>query len=263
MAAIIGGGLALAGGVLKGAGSKKAGNEAAKAAGAAAQTQKEMYLQTRADLQPFTQAGAGVLPGLNALAMSGPTGGGPDYVAQAAGERPLQMTQANLEATPGYQFDLSQGLKATQSAAAARGLGVSGASLKGAATYATNLADKTYQNQFALQQTRFKDLLDLNTGQQGQLQNQYARLHDTAALGANAAAQLGTQGTSLANQMGQGQITQGTALAQGTKGLTDALGNPLTDIGGSFIQRSLNPNPLNTGYEPTGTGSALDTTRYA
>jgi hypothetical protein len=67
--------------------------------------------------------------------------------------------------------------------------------------------------------------------------------------------------------MGQGQIAQGTAQAQGTKGLTDALGNPLTDIGGNFIQRYLNPpNALQTptsGYEPTGTGSASDTTRYA
>jgi hypothetical protein len=250
MAALIGGGLALAGGVLKGTGDKKAGDQAAKAAGAAAQTQKEMYLQTRADLQPFTGAGAGVLPAVNALALSGPTGGGPDYVAQAAGERPLQMTQANLEATPGYQFDLSQGLKATQSAAAARGLGVSGASLKGAATYATGLADKTYKSQFDLQQQRFADLLLLNTGQQGNLTNQWGRLYDTAKLGANAAAQLGTTGGTLANQMGTAQIAQGTAQAQGTKGLTDALGNPLTDLGGSYLARSLTPaptpNPLQT-----------------
>ena len=244
MPLMIGGGLALAGGVLKGAGSKKAGQEAAKAAGAAAQTQKEMYLQTRADLQPFTGAGASVLPAVNALAMSGPTGGGPDYISQAAGERPLQMTQAQLEQTPGYQFDLSQGLKATQSAAAARGLGVSGAALKGASTYATNLADKTYQNQFALQQQRFADLLSLNTGQQTNLTNQWGRLYDTARLGEGAAAETGVTGSTLAGNMGTAQITQGTALAQGTKGLTDAIGNPLTDFGGSFIQRSMNPNPL-------------------
>jgi hypothetical protein len=84
------------------------------------------------------------------LAQSGPTAGGPDYIAQAAGERPLQMTQAQLEQTPGYQFTRDQGLKMTQSAAAARGLGVSGASLKGAATYATGLANTTYKDQFNL-----------------------------------------------------------------------------------------------------------------
>lgn len=239
MALMIGGGLALAGGVLKGAGSKKAGNEAAKAAGAAAQTQKEMYLQTRGDLQPFTQAGAGVLPAVNALALSGPTGGGPDYVTQAAGERPGQMTQAQLEQTPGYQWDLAQGLKQTQSAAAARGLGVSGASLKGAATYATGLANTTYKDQFNLQQQRFKDLLDLNTGQQENLKNQWGRLYDTAKLGEGAAAQTGITGSQLANNMGTAQIAQGTAQAQGTKGLTDALGNPLTDIGGRYLSNAL------------------------
>ena len=240
MPLIIGGGLALAGGALKGAGSKKAGNEAAKAAGAAAQTQKEMYLQTRADLQPFVGAGAGVLPAVNALALSGPTGGGPDYVTQAAGERPLQMTQEQLEATPGYQFTLGQGLKSTQSAAAARGLGVSGAALKGAASYVTGLANNTYKDQFALQQQRFKDLLDLNTGQQTNLTNQWGRLYDTARLGANAASGLGTTGATLANNMGTAQIAQGTAQAQGTKGLTDALGNPIQDFGGGLIANALN-----------------------
>jgi hypothetical protein len=217
------GGATVASGLLGAGSSKKAGGQASSAAKDAANKQLQMYMQTRADLQPFTQAGAGVLPGLNALAMSGPTGGGPDYISQAAGERPLQMTQANLEATPGYQFDLSQGLKATQSAAAARGLGVSGASLKGAATYATGLADKTYKSQFDLQQQRFKDLLDLSTGQQNQLAGQYTRLHDTAALGSNAAAQLGTQGTSAASTAGNYLNQAGQATAAGTTGGANAL----------------------------------------
>ncbi|MBB3931233.1 hypothetical protein GGR25_002283 [Kaistia hirudinis] len=59
-----------------------------------------------------------------------------------------QNAQAWLAATPGYQFTLNQGLKAVQNSAAARGLGSSGAALKGAANYATGLADNTYQNQF-------------------------------------------------------------------------------------------------------------------
>jgi len=88
---------------------------------------------------------------------------------------PPPMTQAQLEATPGYQFNLSQGLKAAQSAAAAKGLGVSGAALKGASTYATGLADSTYQNQFNNAQQIYTDLFNnaqtgytdaFNTGQQ-------------------------------------------------------------------------------------------------
>lgn len=97
---------------------------------------------------------------------------GPSAPGQiAAPDAPAQMTQAQLEATPGYQFNLSQGLAATQNSAAARGLGVSGAALKGAATFATGLADSTYQQQFnnqlanfGVQQQRFAD----QTGQQQQ-----------------------------------------------------------------------------------------------
>jgi hypothetical protein len=236
---------------LLGAGSSMVGSgKASSAAKDAAAQQKQMYLQTRADLSPFVGAGSGVLPGLNALAMSGPTGGGPDYISQAAGERPLQMTQANLEATPGYQFDLSQGLKATQSAAAARGLGVSGASLKGAATYATGLANKTYQDQFNMQQQRFTDLLNLNTGQQGQLQNQYTRLHDTAALGENAAAQTGTAGTSAAATAGNDLNQAGLASAAGTTGATNAL----TGAANSYLGYQ-NFQDLLSRYAPTAGGA--------
>lgn len=53
-------------------------------------------------------------------------------------------TMAQLAATPGYQFTLQQGLESTQNAAAARGLGVSGAALKAASNYATGLAQQTY-----------------------------------------------------------------------------------------------------------------------
>jgi hypothetical protein len=76
------------------------------------------------------------------------TGGPPP---QYAGGAPPQFkwdpTMAGLAQTPGYQFTLHQGLQATQNAAAARGLGVSGAALKGADTFATGLASQTYNQQ--------------------------------------------------------------------------------------------------------------------
>jgi len=70
------------------------------------------------------------------------------------------LTQQFLESTPGYQFINNQGQQGVTNAAAARGLANSGAALKGAAAYATGLADNTYQNQFndtnALAQTGFQ-----------------------------------------------------------------------------------------------------------
>ncbi|MDB5595748.1 MAG: hypothetical protein JWM36_2709 [Hyphomicrobiales bacterium] len=109
------------------------------------------------------------------------------------------MTQANLEATPGYQFNLSQGLKSTQNSAAARGLGLSGAAMKGAATYATGLADSTYQSQFNMDQT-------------GKT-NTFNKLLGASQLGENAAAQTGSFGTTTANQIGQNTIGAGNATA--------------------------------------------------
>ena len=179
---------------------------------------------------------------------------------------PQPMTQAQLEATPGYQFNLSQGLKATQSAAAAKGLGVSGAALKGAATYATGLADSTYQNQFNNAQQIYSDLFNnaqqgynnqFQTAQQGfldqsasanqqatgfmnmgqaqtnRLNQMYTNLLGTASLGQNAAAQVGNQGVASAANSGNFLTQAGNAQAAGAVGGANALTGAL---GGTFNQ---------------------------
>jgi len=214
---------AVAGGLIGAVGSMSAADTAAGAAGDAAALQAQQFQTTRSDLLPYNTAGQSVLPSLTALAQSGPYGGGKNYLAMAEGMLPGQMTQAELEQTPGYQFTLAQGLKKTQSAAAARGLGVSGAALKGAATYATGLADSTYQQQFANAQTRYGDVLNLNTTQQANLQNQYNRLIGTATLGESAAAQTGAQGTQSAAAGGAFLNQAGQASAAGTMGAANAL----------------------------------------
>ncbi|HEY2416391.1 MAG TPA: hypothetical protein VGH84_00610, partial [Steroidobacteraceae bacterium] len=188
---------------------------------------------------------------------------------------PGQMTQAQLEATPGYQFARDQGLKAVQSSAAARGLGVSGASLKGAATYATGLASNTYQQQFNNAQTNFQNLINLNTGAQANLQNQYARLAGLTTTGENAAAQTGQQGTTAAayqgnylTQAGQatgaGTVNAGNALNQGVQNylgynlaqqyLTPSAGGATSGYGTSApgtFGTSAAGNPVMTGYAPS------------
>jgi hypothetical protein len=112
-------GATLAGGLL-GAGSSLFGSsQASKAAKSAADLQTQQQARTTASLQPYNTAGQSAVGSALSLAQS-PRGGGPDYITQAAGALPGQMSQSELEATPGYQFNLSQGLKATQSAAAAR-----------------------------------------------------------------------------------------------------------------------------------------------
>jgi len=243
----------IGGSALLGAGTSILGsNKAASSADKAANLQQQMYQQTRGDLQPYFEPGRIAVGNALDLARSGPNGGGPDYLSMAYANRPGNMTQAELEATPGYQFTLAQGLKSTQSAAAARGLGVSGAALKGAGEYATQLANKTYLDQFNVRQKQFEDYLNLNTGQQSNLQNQFGRLSGIATLGANAAAGLGTQGTSAAGT--EGKYINAAGLSQAS-GYTD-VANSLT----SGVNNYLAYDAYKTRTSPTTSGYNVDTT---
>lgn len=56
-----------------------------------------------------------------------------------------QDPTAALRATPGYQFQLNQGLDATKAQANAMGLGLSGNTLEALDKFSTGLADSTYQ----------------------------------------------------------------------------------------------------------------------
>lgn len=203
--------------------SSNASKQAASGANAAAALQQKQYDTSRADLQPYNLVGQSAASQLQDLNTSGFTSGQPNYLEQAAAAIPGTMTQAELEKTPGYQWQLSQGLQSTQNAAAARGLGVSGAALKGAATFATGLADSNYQQQFNNQQTKYTDLVGLNTGQQSNTTNLYNRLSGTATLGANAAARVATAGTSAASTSGNYLNQSGQDTAAGTMGVSNSL----------------------------------------
>ncbi|SFF76692.1 hypothetical protein [Methylobacterium sp. yr596] len=188
-------GAGLLGGIMQSNAAGQAAKAQERAAQIAAATQKAMYDQTRADLAPYRDIGINAGTQLqNRLT---------DLTA------PVVMDQATLMATPGYQFNLSQGLKAAQNSAAARGLGLSGAAIKGATNYATGLADSTYQNQF-------------NNAVTNQ-QNAYNRLLGVTQLGANAANQTGQFGASTAQGIAQSQQNAGTAQAAGGIAGTNAL----------------------------------------
>jgi hypothetical protein len=215
---------AVAGSAVVGAGTSIYGaNKAASSAKDASNIQQQQYQTTRADLQPYFQPGYNALTAAGSLASSGPTGGGPDYVAQAAANLPGNMTQADLEKTPGYRFTLDQGLASVRARNASRGLGMSSAALKGAAEYATGLADKTYLDQFNVRQKNFEDMINLNTGQQGNLTGQFNRLNAIATLGENAAAGLGTIGQNAASTSGQYINAAGLDQAAGAQNATNAL----------------------------------------
>lgn len=211
-------GAGLLGGFMQSSAASSAAKSQERAAQIAAQTQKQMYDQTRADLAPYRDIGS--------------------YAGTQLQNRltdltsPIVMDQATLMATPGYQFNLSQGLKAAQNSAAARGLGLSGAAIKGATSYATGLADSTYQNQF-------------NNAALNQ-QNAYNRLLGVTQLGANSAAQTGQLGANAAQGIAQAQQNAGTAQAAGgiasTNALTGAFNNAAQSIALAPLMNKLTGN---------------------
>ncbi len=218
-------------------GSNIAAGQTASAAKDAANLQNQQVQASAARLQPYSDIGLAAGQQLQTLNTNGFTAGQPNYLDMAAAAQPNANTMAGVVNTPGYQFNLSQGLQSTQNAAAARGLGVSGAALKGAASYATGLADSTYQNQFANQQTIFTNDLNLNTGQQQNATNLYNRLSGTASLGENAAAATGYQGVSGANNAGNYLNSAGQASAAGTLGTANAVTGSVNNAGNMYLQQ--------------------------
>lgn len=206
--------------------ASKASEAQTNTANAAQQTQRQQYQQTRQDLSPFrdigTRAGTELEQRLPYLTS------------------PIELTQDWLESTPGYQFTKTQGLKAVQNSAAARGLGVSGAALKGAATFATGLADNTYKTQFDVENTNRT--------------NTYNRLKGLIDTGENAAAQTGIIGANAANQISGAQIGAGNAQAAGINAIGGAANNFANQAQGYAFYRGLygGGQPINpNGGEPS------------
>lgn len=132
-------------------------------------TQKQYFDQGTAALKPIADAGAGVYGDLvKAL---------PDLTA------PITMDQATLENTPGYKFNLSQGIRGVDLSSVAKGM--SGAQAKAAAAYATNLANQTYLDQFNVANTNKT--------------NAFNRLLQTATVGTDASKSLAGNATSAGN----------------------------------------------------------------
>ena len=206
-------------------GSISAAHQQAKAAKSIAANQLAAGQAGSKLLQPYANEGK---VGLNALNQN------MNYLTT-----PYSPTQAQLEATPGYQFTLNQGLQSTQNAAAARGLGISGAALKGAAGYATGLANSTYATN--------ADIYQRNQGQIGGF------LTGVVGAGQNAAAGQGNLMTGQANAAGQTQMAGATAAASGISGAATAINNGFSNL---YQQNLINKMMAQNGAGGNGNGIA-------
>lgn len=196
-------------------GASKASDAQQAAAAEAGRIALQQYDKTRKDLSPYRQLGLKYATELD------------ERMPQLTSDINIdkQLKDPNSIAARAYDFTKTQGLKAVQNSAAARGLGVSGAALKGATQFTTGLADNTYRNLF--------DMERLNRG------DQYSRLKGLVDVGQTAAAATGAAGTAAANTQASAAMAGGNAQAAGYMGIANAVSGAAKDVGGYYAYKGL------------------------
>ena len=253
LGAVIGGVASIGGSLLASSGAKSAANTQAQAARDAQAAQERMFEKQIALQEPFRQGGLtaqnrlmtllGLDPNAGQPAVSG--GGVQTYntpygnisVPGTGARAPATNAQGivvdpnspdfgkyardfgmqDYQADPGYAFRLSEGQKAIERSAAARGGLQSGSALKAAARFGQDLGSQEYQNAFNRYQVNRA--------------NQLNPLQSLMGAGQSAANTL----TSAAGQQGQNQAANiynaGQARASGYVGSANALSGALQGIG--------------------------------
>lgn len=150
--ALIGAAATMGAGAMQAKAARKAARMEGRANDAAIAEQRRQYDQSRADFQPFRQAG------VNALGR-------------------LEDPNASFMASPDYEFRRGEGMRGIEGSAAARGGAFSGNALKALNQYNSNLASGEFGNWW----TRQAGLVDVGRNATGTVAN----------LGANAASNIG------------------------------------------------------------------------
>lgn len=212
-AAVVGG--AVVGGVA----SNMAAGKQADAANNAAGLSAEASAQMRQDLSPYTALGnQAINPLWAAMGYQADANGNQVVNPNATLQQQFSFDPSKLDQTPGYQFALQQGLRGTNNALAAQGLGLSGAQAKGLSSFATGLANQTYGDQYN------RALSTYNTNYQVAANN-VNNLQGLVNTGQNSAAQTGQAALSGANNAGNYLTQAGNAQAAGIAGIGQAANN--------------------------------------
>lgn len=221
---------AVIGGSVLGAGAsayaaKKGAKAQTEAANQANDTQLQMYNQTREDQMPWMKLGKTSLAQLGD--MMKPNG----QLMKNYGEADPTLKQhnfgmADFNADPGYQFRMSQGLKALQNNAAARGGMASGNAMKALIGYGQGLASDEYSNAYsrfnnnnAINAANYMDRFNRYNANQS---NAFNRLSGLAGTGQQTAQSLGSAGQNYATNFGQNVQNAGMARASGYQGQANA-----------------------------------------
>ena len=205
----------LGAGLLGASASRSAAKTQAGAADRAADLQMQQFERQVELSEPWRKAGEQALNKLIPLT---------DYT-------PFSMAQ--FQADPGYGFRMSEGMKALERGAAARGGLLSGATLKGIQRFGQDLGSQEYQNAF----NRY----------QAERQARLAPLQSLAGVGQTTAQQIGQAGMQAAQNIGETQMSGAAARASGYVGGANALTGAL----GTYLNYSQGQNMLNALRTPS------------
>jgi len=230
-AAAIGGAGSIAGGLISAGGAKSAADAQLQGINEGLvfqQTQKNLL---QGMLQPYMTQGQAGLDQLNANI--------------GTLTKPFNPTMADLAATPGYQFTLNQGEQGVANAYSGQGLGAgvtggatamtpSGPGIKGATTYAENLASTTYQQQFQNYLGQNSQLFQMMMGQAGLGEQAAGTFGGVSQSATNAMSGLASAGGAAT---GAGIQSGANAIGQGITGATSGLSNfaLLNSLGGGSL----------------------------
>jgi hypothetical protein len=189
--------------------SKSAASTQANAAARASDVQRDIF-ERQVELQePFREAG---LKGQNRLMEL--LGLSEDKTAPGYGKyATAEFGMDKFNADPGYAFRMSEGMKALERSAAARGGLMSGATLKGITRFGQDAASQEYQNAFNRYQAERAGTL-----------NPYQALSGTAQTSANT---LTNAAGTLGQSLGSNIIGAGNAQAAGQIGSANAIAGGL------------------------------------
>lgn len=251
----------IGGSIIGGNASKDAAKTQAQSADAALASQERMFNQNRSDLAPWRETGGAALSDLAKLLGIG--GGvesfdqftkrftqpvGRDWLPQemsnlqsqyqaykAAQETQNRLnptkslldpfTLADFQADPSYEFRRNEGQRGINNSAAARGMQLSGATLKALNRYNSDLASQEYGAAFARDAANKERKFNMLSGVAGTGQT---ATNTTAALGASSA-----------NNIASLLSDRGNALAAGQVGSSNAWSGGFGDVINNYQQSQL------------------------
>ena len=241
-AAVVGAGVLGAGATM--VASSKAASAQTKAANQANATQLAMFNKQTELQEPFRQAG---LTAQQQIMQLLGIGGDPNAAGYGSLAKPFSM--ADFQADPGYQFRMDEAQKALERSASARGMLLSGSTLKGIERFSQDLASQEYQNAFNRYQIERAAKLNPLQSLMGSGQSSANTLTSAAGNYGNAAA--------------QNYMNAGAARASGYVAAGNAISNALSGAANAYAMQPIynaQANYLNSLAAGTGTSAPLPAT---